>query len=240
MMSSYLAIAAVTAVLRYRLQTVVTEAVNQANVTTRRPEAAHDGGQHKAAVNIFLYMVSLNPAWRNTDLEYRFPVSKTFPAGNIEKYPLMPLNLSYLFSFYGDEPRLEPQRLLGSVVSDLHARPRLVAQDIREMLNHDSEQSYLEDADLEEQVKHIEHITLTPTGLSLEELSKLWSVFFQVPYALSIAYTASTVLIEAGELVAHKAVQERPHIFISPQASLPEEQPPKEQPPKEQTPEMKP
>ena len=32
--------------------------------------------------------------------------------------------------------------------------------------------------------------------MNLEELSKLWSVFFQTPYALSIAYQASVVLIE--------------------------------------------
>ena len=37
----------------------------------------------------------------------------------------------------------------------------------------------------------------TPISLNLEELSKLWSVFFQIPYTLSIAYMASVVLIEA-------------------------------------------
>jgi hypothetical protein len=47
-------------------------------------------------------------------------------------------------------------------------------------------------------VAQIENVKLTPISLSLEELSNLWSVFFQVPYALSVAYEAAAVLIEPG------------------------------------------
>jgi hypothetical protein len=36
-------------------------------------------------------------------------------------------------------------------------------------------------------------------NLSLEDLSKLWSIFFQIPYFLSVAYEASVVLIEGDE-----------------------------------------
>jgi hypothetical protein len=42
----------------------------------------------------------------------------------------------------------------------------------------------------------VENVRLTPTVLSLEELSRLWSIFFQTPYALSVAYQASVVLVE--------------------------------------------
>ena len=38
-----------------------------------------------------------------------------------------------------------------------------------------------------------------PLGYSLEELSKLWSVFFQSPYVLSVAYQASPVGIETDD-----------------------------------------
>jgi hypothetical protein len=109
----------------------------------------------------------------------------------------VPLNLSYLFSFYGNELELEPHRLLGSVVSAIHAQPRLLPQSIQRTLERES---YLRDSDLAFQVAQVENVTLTPIGLSLEELSKLWSVFFQVPYALSVAYLASTVLIESGAM----------------------------------------
>lgn len=208
-MSNFKAIATVTVALRYRLQAAANLAVSEAIVTTRRPEAVHDGGQNKASVNIFLYMVSPNAAWRNTDLELRYSPSKEYPTGSIEKRPLAPLNLSYLFSFYGNELTLEPQRLLGSVIRDLHDRPRLSADDIRAAVEGEKGYSDLGDSGLDDQVERIEYITLTPTGLNLEELSKLWSVFFQVPYALSVAYTASTVLIESGVAAMHKAIEER-------------------------------
>src|SRR5690606_16023724 len=45
----------------------------------------------------------------------------------------------------------------------------------------------------------VEQIKFTPLTLSLEELSKLWSVFFQAPYALSVAYQGTVVLIESEE-----------------------------------------
>jgi hypothetical protein len=38
--------------------------------------------------------------------------------------------------------------------------------------------------------------------LNLEELSKLWSVFFQTPHALSMVYSASVVLIETDAAVS--------------------------------------
>jgi Pvc16 N-terminal domain len=36
-----------------------------------------------------------------------------------------------------------------------------------------------------------------PLSLNLEELSKLWSTLFRVPYVLSVAYEASVVLVES-------------------------------------------
>ena len=45
----------------------------------------------------------------------------------------------------------------------------------------------------------VERVKFTQSPLSLEELSKLWSVFFQAPYALSVAYQATVVLIDGEE-----------------------------------------
>jgi hypothetical protein len=45
----------------------------------------------------------------------------------------------------------------------------------------------------------IELVKFTPLSLSLEELSKLWSVFFQIPYTLSVAYQGTVVLIEGED-----------------------------------------
>lgn len=42
----------------------------------------------------------------------------------------------------------------------------------------------------------VDLVRFTPTELSLEELSKLWSVFLDTPYVLSAVYQAGPVLIE--------------------------------------------
>jgi hypothetical protein len=198
-MSNYLAIATVTAVLRDILQEAANAAVPGATVTTRRPEAANDSGQNKPVVNIFLYRVTPNAAWRNIDIEIRHPgpgKPGDSAKGWTEKRSQIPLNLDYLFSFYGNELELEPQRLLGSVVSAVHAHPRLSPQAIQDTVGR---APHLRDSTLDLQVAQTEYVKLTPISLSLEELSKLWSVFFQVPYALSVAYEAAAVLIETGE-----------------------------------------
>jgi hypothetical protein len=197
-MSNFLAVATVTAVLRDLLQEAAGAAVPGATVTTRRPEAVNDGGQNRPVVNIFLYRVAPNAAWRNTEIEIRYPdpqAPEDRARERVEKRPQVPLNLSYLFSFYGNELELEPQRLLGSVVSAIHAHPRLSPEAVRGTVGRER---HLRDSDLEFQVAQVERVKLTPIRLSLEELSKLWSVFFQVPYALSVAYEAAAVLIEPG------------------------------------------
>jgi hypothetical protein len=48
----------------------------------------------------------------------------------------------------------------------------------------------------------MEQVRITELPLNLEELSKLWSVFFQTPHALSVAYRASVVLIETDDAVS--------------------------------------
>jgi hypothetical protein len=45
-----------------------------------------------------------------------------------------------------------------------------------------------------------ELVRFTPVALNLEELSNLWSVLFQVPYTLSVAYMGTVVLIEGEEI----------------------------------------
>jgi hypothetical protein len=223
-MSNFLAVATVTAVLRDLLQEAAGAAVPGAVVTTRRPEAAHDGAQNKPSVNIFLYLVAPNPAWRNTEIEIRYPdpqAPQDRARQRVEKSAQLPLNLSYLFSFYGNEQELEPHRLLGSVVSALHVQPRLPAQAIQRAVERER---YLHESDLAFQVAQIENVTLTPISLDLEQLSKLWSVFFQVPYALSTAYLASAVLIESAAPKKTGVVAERKiEVKIPPDVQIPPE-----------------
>lgn len=185
-MSNFLAIATVTAALRQTLQTAVGVDVPGSTVTTQRPDAPTNAVPH---VNIYLYQVTPNAAWRNADL----PTRRT--DGRLVQRPQAALNLHYLLTFYGDEDRLEPQRLLGSAVRTLHTMPIITRQVIRETIANPLF-SFLASSNLADEV---ELVKLTPTPLSTEELSKLWSVFPQTPYALSIAYQGTVVLIESEE-----------------------------------------
>ena len=189
-MINFLAIATVTATLSQLLQTAASEAVSGASVTTGRPESV-ENGTPGPGINIYLYQVIPNAALRNADLPTRRA------DGTLVQRPQAALDLHYLLTFYGDEIQLQPQRLLGSGVSVLHAQPVLTREMIRaaiSVVTGGESDHYLAGSDLAEQV---ETIKFAPLPLNLEELSKLWSAFFQTPYALSVTYQASVVLIEA-------------------------------------------
>lgn len=190
-MSDFRAVATVTAALQRLLQGPVGADVPGAQVFTDRPDTRHNAGAAGPGVNIYLYQVGPDPALRNVDLPTRGP------NGQVVRRPQAALTLHYLFSFYGDDGELEPQRVLGTTVRTLHARPlvtRALIQAVRDAAA-DSPPAHptLADTDLADQA---DLVRIAPLGLNLEELSKLWSVFFQVPYALSVAYQASVVLIE--------------------------------------------
>jgi hypothetical protein len=188
-MSNFRAIATVTAALQHELQDAAALAVNGANATAVRPDGVSSGTLLKG-VNIFLYQVMPNGSRRNADLPNRGS------DGVLVQRPRAALDLHYLLSFYGDEGELEPQLLLGSIAQRLHAKPILTDKMIQDMLLDTATFGFLAGSDLADEK---EAVRFTPLGLSLEELSKLWSVFFQTPYALSIAYQASVVLIEGTE-----------------------------------------
>jgi hypothetical protein len=183
-MSNFLAIATVTAALKARVEGAVSGQVSGATVRMGRPEAAPAAGPF---IDLFLYQVTPNGALRNDDLPTRRG------DGTLLRRPRSALDLHYLFSFRGDEATLEPQRLLGSTIRHLHAEPVLDNGAIA------AGAALLPGPTLSDLAQAVESVKLTPLPLSLEELSKLWSVFFQVPYNLSVAYQATVVVIEGTE-----------------------------------------
>ena len=187
-MSNHLAIATVSATLSQLLQDAVGSDMPGAAVRLGKPAA--NGSQAAAPeVSLYLYQVTPNAAYRNTDLPSRDP------DGRIIQRPRAALDLHYLVSFAGDESRLEPQRLLGGVARTLHAHPVLCRHLIRDTIANPAF-SFLAASNLADD---IELVKLTQLPLSLEELSKMWSVFFQIPYTLSVAYQGTVVLIESED-----------------------------------------
>ena len=187
-MSNYLAIATVTATLNRILDAVVGHDVHGAHARNVRPETLSNDTSF-TGVNIYLYQVMPNAAFRNADLPTRRP------DGTVMQRPQAALDLHYLFSFYGDETKLEPQLVLGSVVRTLHSRAILSHQEIQDTIS----QTTFPTTASSNLDKSIELVRFTPLSMSLEELSKLWSVFLQTPYTLSVAYQGSVVLIESED-----------------------------------------
>lgn len=185
-MSNALAIATVTTALAQIVRTAVQSVVSGSDVLTERPDSTPPPGPR---VRLFLHQVSPNGALRNHDLPTRGA------NGNLTKRPTAALDLHYLLAFYGNEIDLEPQRMLGAAVRDIHAKPVLMRQMIQDAV---ASEPFLAGSNLADAV---EQVKFTPLPLSLEELSKLWSVFFQAPYALSVAYQGTVVLIESEDNV---------------------------------------
>jgi hypothetical protein len=180
-MSNHLAIAHVTAAIR---QLVIESAAmtGTGDIVFGRPTAPDSG----ARINIYLYHVSPNAALRNADLPFR-------RGDALVRRPQAALTLHYLISFYGKDDELQPARMMAAVVRDLHAHAVLTPAFIAQART--AHGSILTDSDLGDG----ERIILTPQALSLDDMSRLWSIMVQTPYALSVAYEAAVVLLDARE-----------------------------------------
>jgi hypothetical protein len=198
-MSNALAIAAVTETLRELLDSVAGASVNGAHAKAVRPD--DQNSLPNPGVNIFLYQVSPSAAWRNADAPTRRA------DGTLLRRPQAALDLYYLLTFYGNDTQLEQQRLLGAVARQIQAQPVLQRTDV---LNAQQNAHFLSGANLADQP---ELVRFTPINFSLEELSKLWSVFLKTDYVLSVAYAASVVLIETDDPPPGEALPVlRPHL----------------------------
>src|ERR1700694_1488550 len=110
-----LAVATVTAALRGILRPAVVSDVSGAEVSIGRPQAFQ--ATPTPAVNIFLYHSQPTPSMRNDDL----PTRRS--DGSVVTKPRIPLELDYLFTFYGDSANLEPERLFAVTARPLNAIP---------------------------------------------------------------------------------------------------------------------
>jgi hypothetical protein len=192
-MANYLAIATVTEALRQRIEQAVRPIFPGAQIHAKRPEAGD--GQAQAVVSLFLYRVSPNTALRNADLPTRSSDGR-----DLRQRPRAALDLHYLISFAGQDEQLEAQRMLGLTIAALYSEPTLMRSAIRDLVQ--SGEIWITDSDLAEDQ---ELVRFSMASLNIDELSKLWTTFGQVPYQLSLAYDASVVLVEP-DLVATQAL----------------------------------
>lgn len=186
-MSNFLAVSTVSAALQRLLTPVASAAVPGSEVWVDRSDVK----RQKSGVNIYMYRSSIDSVWRNEELPARRD------DGSIRVRPRIATSLHYLLTFHGKDDELVPQRLLGATLATLHTRPiittALIQAVIDEATTPQGTHPYLAFNDL---IDAEDLVRVSPDPMSLDELSKLWSVFFQTPYQLSATYVASAVLLE--------------------------------------------
>jgi hypothetical protein len=204
-MSNYLAVATVTETLRHLVLQAV-RGIPGTDVTTERPERGAGGDEARPRVNVFLYMAMPNPSLRNADLPMRNG------EGQLANRPVAPLDLYYLVTFYGSTKQQVAQQLMALTALALHERAVLTRCDVLEAIASAPE-GYLNDSDLPDQPQRV---YLSPLPHTLEELSRLWSILFQVPYNLSMALQASVVLLDGPPAAQALPVRQPPSISAAP------------------------
>jgi len=184
-MSSNLAIAMVTEVLRHLLQDAVDIGLPGTTVSAARPGSV-PGGPAVPRIDVVLYRVSPDAVLRYADVPFRGA------PGGVELRAPLALSLDYLVCVSGDEAELQPERLAGIVGRALYARPVLDRELIEDTLAH-TLLPFLANSALAAQP---EPVRVLPVPLSLEELADVRTAFAPAQLPLSIAYRASPVMIE--------------------------------------------
>lgn len=200
-MSNELAIATVTAALKDVVEAAV-KPVDGAGVHLGRPDTTVVE-QSDPMAGLYLYQVRPNVALRNSWQPLRGGNGKAHAT------PRVALDLHYLISFYGDGKKFYPERMAAEVVRSLEVVPVLT----RKLVKAVSAGDPLKDSDLHAAT---ETVKATPIAMDLEELSKLWSIFFQVPYCLSLPFVCSYVVIEAEREAGPALPVTRPSIHPMP------------------------
>lgn len=200
-MSSALAIAGVTAVLKDLLHNAVIDhdlvaSVGDVIVTALAPDMIRtDGSEARTQLNVFLYQVTPNAGWRNVALPSRNS------NGDRVTNPPLALNLHYLLTAYGVKD-LHAEILLGYAMQLLHETPVLSREAIRKALDPSPISGgsglppTLQALATSELAEQIEQIKIIPETMNMEEVSRLWSAM-QAHYRPTAAYQASVVLIES-------------------------------------------
>jgi hypothetical protein len=183
-MSTFSAIAAVTQILVEQAETALQADLQLAAdgpLVTVGPPQVMRASRVDSQLNLFLYQITSDAAWRNQDL----PIL-TKPGERAA--PLLALKLGYLVTAFGETTLgdVQAHEMLGSVMLKFHNEPVLPRNSSTEVVTASNI------------AQQFEAVRLTQQPMSLDEMSKLWSGF-QSPYQLSVGYEATVVLIDSGK-----------------------------------------
>jgi hypothetical protein len=194
-MSSALALASVTAVLKDLLENGLASAAltsklgGDSTVSALPPDRVSAGADEKAQLNLFLYLVTPHPGLRR-------------PA-NGSSTAALALDLHYLLTAYGAQD-YHTEILLGHAIQLMHETPVLGQDRIRKTLRAITRTkdrgvvppalAALAASDLADRV---DQIRIEPTYLNTEEMSKLWSAL-QAKFRPSATYKVCAVMVDGA------------------------------------------
>lgn len=204
-MSSGLAIAAVTAVLKNLLensfaQNAAVSSFGGVMVTALPLDRIAVGTEERPQLNLFLYQVSQNrnADWISRDRQDQF--SRRFRDASSDA-PLA-LNLHFLLTAFGTKD-YQTDLLLGFVMQLFHQTPVLTGETIRSSLKHAVDVNIagvfaqaLATTSTSALAEQLGEIKISANFLSAEEMSRVWSLI-QGPYRASITYEVSMVCIDS-------------------------------------------
>lgn len=224
-MSTALAIASVTAVLRdllnngvidHNLSAVVGSDVVVSALPPDRIDAIDaNPADRRSRLNLFLYQVTPNAAWRNVGLPSRNG------AGERISNPPLALDLHCLLTAYGAE-EMHAEILLGYGMQLLHETPVLTRAAIRTALAPPTPvpaggdlPTALRNLFTSELAEQVEQIKIVPQSLSTEEVSRMWAAF-QAKYRPTTAYQVSVVLIESRRATRSALPVRQRNVYVVP------------------------
>lgn len=190
-MSDGYAIAAITAVLRARINARlvandVASVVGAFTVSSTPPDLVSGvANADPTQLNLFLHQVTPNVTYRNADQPTRSA------GGGVARRPALVLDLHYLMTAYGAQA-LFAEVLMGHAALLMHEEPVLSRRHIRDALQPPIPAA-IAASGIDTQV---ELIRLSPEAISSEEMSRMWSAL-DAQYRLSMAYKVSVAFIES-------------------------------------------
>lgn len=196
-MSSNLAIAAVSAVMKYVLlsplsRDSINAIVPELVITALAPQKIGDDQPH---LNIFFYRAMVNTGWVQNDLPSRSN------SGERVSNPHLAIDLYYLVTAHGLID-FQGEVLLGYAMQAFHENPVLTRSEIRAALTSPSMETTDTPANIlaafaaSELADQFEQIRITPYYPPPDELSNTWSAT-NISYVPTAHYKISAVLIES-------------------------------------------
>ena len=172
-------------------------------------------------LNLFLYQLTPNTAYRNFDLPRR-----NSGGSIVRESASLGIDLHYILTAYckqeqDEASRLYDQKLLANALLTLEEYSILTSETLENLLMREDREAFkeIEGTDLHKQV---ESIRISIQNLSIDDLTKIWSSLSKdTPYKTSIAYLASVVILDKKFTVAPPLPVQKPAAIYVKQHRIP-------------------